>query len=138
VTDAAGRAYAVVAPTGTPGTAVVRAAVPGGKLSAVFALTADIPAYLVRLTDYSFVSAQNGSTNPAVDTIPAGTRMVWLLTPFDYDSHRVISTGSPAFPNTPDFPYSGQSTVSVTFTTPGRYDYADFYFPTKTGIVVVK
>lgn len=136
-TDSGGRTYAVVAPTGTPGTAVVRAALTGG-LSATFALTVDVPGYLVRLTNYRFVSAQNGSTQPAVDTIPAGATMVWLLTPFDYDSHRIVSVGLPTFPSTPDFPYSGQSTVSVTFATPGKYRYADFYYPTITGIIVVK
>ena len=38
-----------------------------------------------------------------------------------------------------DFPYyANPSTVSVTFTTPGTYHYADPYFPSVTGIVVVQ
>jgi plastocyanin len=139
-TDAGGRSAAIVEPSGTVGAAVVRAALPGGAPSVDFTLTIGPPEWAVALNtngSYAFVSAQNNSSSPAVDTIPAGRTMKWTLEPFDYDQHGVVSVGSPSFERV-DFPYGNPSTVSVTFTTPGTYHYADPYYPGVTGIVVVQ
>jgi plastocyanin len=138
-TNATGLSTTIVKPTGTAGNAIVRAAVPGIATSADFALTISPPASDVVLhtfPDYKFVSSQNGSTDPAVDTIPVGATMTWTLE-FDYDNHGVRSVGSPSFTGG-DFPYANPSTVSVTFTTPGRYSYNDPYHPTATGVVLVR
>jgi hypothetical protein len=143
-TDAQGRATAVLAPSGPSGHAVVRAALPGGGASTDFALTVAPPSFGVVLhtggiltsAPFSFVSSQNGTTRPAVDTLPAGGTMIWTLQ-FDYDLHGVAAVGAPTFQGG-DFPYANPSTISVTFTAPGTYHYADPYNPTATGTVVVQ
>ena len=141
LTDAAGNSAAVVAPGGTTGDAIVRAALPGGAASTDFTVTVAPPAFGVMLATsggigpIGFVSSQNG-TRPAVDTIPAGRTMIWTLE-FDYDLHAVASVGTPAFQGG-EFPYALPSTVSVRFTTPGTYHYADPHHPEATGIVVVQ
>jgi plastocyanin len=138
-TDAMGRSYAIVSPSGTPGEAVVRSALPGVGKSTQFALSISPVTYDVVLHTsgpFAFVSSQNGSRNPAVDTIPAGRTMTWTLQ-FDYDLHGVAPVGTPTFQGG-DFPYANPSTVSVTFATPGTYHYADRYTPLVTGIVVVR
>ena len=109
-----------------------------------FAFTISPPAYDVLLHTpgaltngpFAFISSQNHTTSPAVDTIPAGRTMTWTLE-FDYDQHGVASVGQPAFEGG-DFPYTAVPTISVTFTTPGTYHYADPYWPGTTGIVVVQ
>ena len=138
-TDAAGRSVSLIAPTGTAGSAVVRAALPGLGLSTDFALTVEVPTFEVLLsTSYplAFVSSQNASRSPAVDTIPAGRTITWTLR-FDYDQHGVAPVGLPTFQRE-DFPYANPSTISVTFDTPGTYHYADPFNPDVTGIVVVQ
>ena len=81
-------------------------------------------------------SRENGSS-PAVDTIPAGRTIVWTLE-FDYDLHGVAPVGDPTFQGGGDFPYANPSTISVTFSAPGTYHYADPYNPNATGVVVVR
>jgi hypothetical protein len=96
-TDAAGRSAAVLAPNGTVGGAVVRAALPGGTPAVTFTLTvAPSTPYVVIVRTPNgnsppdaFLSAQNGTTNPAVDTIPAGATMEWRVEPWDYLSSMV-------------------------------------------------
>jgi plastocyanin len=138
-TDSAGRSSSVVTPTGATGPAVVRGALPGVGASTDFALTILSPTFEVVLFThgaFAFVSSQNGSRSPAVDTIPAGQTMRWTLQ-FDYDVHGVAPVGMPTFTGG-DFPYATPSTVSVTFATPGTYHYTDPYNPAVTGIVVVQ
>jgi len=137
-TDASGWSVCDVAPTGAPGTAVVRAALPSGQ---AFDDTLSVtgPVWEVALvTDWpgGFHSLQN-NTMPAVDTVPVGTTVRWVLSPFDYDTHSVTSEGTPAFTGGGDFPYANPSTVSVTFTAPGTYRYKDAYYGA-TGTVVVQ
>jgi plastocyanin len=139
LTDAAGRSSSTIAPSGPTGDALVRAALPGAGLAADFPLTIGPPTTQVVLrttSDFAFVSQQNGSSHPAVDTIPVGRTVEWTLE-FDYDLHGVKSTGSPAFAGG-DFPYANPSTISVTFPNPGTYHYADPHYPTATGVVVVQ
>jgi plastocyanin len=66
-----------------------------------------------------FVSAHNGSTNPAVDTIPAGSTVTWTWS--GGLPHDIRSVGSPTFAN------SGVNTSpakhTATFATPGTYRY---------------
>lgn len=137
VTDAAGRSASTIAPSGGTGGALVRAALPGGG-AADFTLSVEPKLFEVllrTLSGYSFISLQNHSSGPAVDTIPAGRTMEWTLE-FDYDLHGVASVGTPAFQGE-DFPYYVPR-VSVRFDTPGTYHYADPYHPTATGILVVR
>jgi hypothetical protein len=136
-TDATGRSASTIAPSGGTGDALVRAALPRVG-AADFALSVEPKLFEVLLRTsgaYSFISLQNHSSGPAVDTIPAGRTMEWSLE-FDYDIHGVASVGTPAFQGA-DFPYYGP-TVSVRFETPGTYHYADPYHPSATGILVVQ
>ena len=138
-TDLDGYATTSLRPAGTEGGALVRASLRGGGAVADFTVTVGPPQYLVMLVGLSFMSVQNGTTNPAVDTVPAGQTVQWLLGRSDYaDFHRLISVGTPTF-LVPGSSNSFPSTVSVTFTQPGTYDYADFYNPrTATGVIVVR
>jgi hypothetical protein len=136
-TDATGRSASTIAPSGQPGGALVRAALPGiGAADFTLSVEPKVFEVLLRtLSGYSFFSLQNHSSGPAVDTIPAGRTVSWTLE-FDYDLHGVASVGTPAFQGQ-DFPYYGP-TVSVRFDTPGTYHYADPYHPSVTGILVVQ
>jgi plastocyanin len=139
-TDADGVSSSIVGATGATGDAVVRATLPGVGAPADFALTVAAATFDVVLrTDgtFAFVSSQNGSTDPAVDTIPAGSTVRWALQFFDYDSHGVKPVGMPTFAGS-NFPYANPSALSVTFDTPGTYHYADPFNPDATGIVVVQ
>jgi len=139
-----GGAVAVVAPLGTLGEGIVRAALPGAR-SVDFALTvtpmAGYDVVLQASSGYAFQSMQNGTSGPAVDTIPVGATLTWELAPLgDYEGHGVISMGSPSFSGGGDFTYSGSlaPTVTATFSQPGSYTYRDPYFPDVTGVVVVQ
>jgi plastocyanin len=122
-------------PAGTEGVALVRASLDGTTAVADFTLTVGPPQYVVRLGSTAFISVQNSTKNPAVDTVPAGQTVVWLI---DYDyfqPHRVVSVGTPSF-RTP--PTSLSTRVTFAFTVPGTYRYGDFYNPDIQGILVVQ
>jgi len=138
MTDSEGLSTTVIDPTGEGGDAVVRAALSGTGLSVDFAITVAPASFDVRLSAsgaHSFVSAQNGSS-PAVDTIPAGRSVTWILD-FDYDQHAIAPVGQPEFLRQ-EFPYANPSTVTVAFPTPGTYQYTDPYVPGSAGTVVVQ
>jgi plastocyanin len=137
-TDANGLSTAEIDPTGEAGRVVVRATVAEGGQSVEFALTITAATFDVHLSAagaLSFTSGQNGS-RPAVDTIPAGRTVTWILN-FDYDQHAIESVGSPSFVGG-TFPYAYPSEVTVTFTTPGTYHYTDPYVPGSAGTLVVQ
>jgi plastocyanin len=124
--------------TGETGAAVVRAAMAGSGQSAEFSVKITAATFDVSLSAHgalSFVSAQNGSS-PAVDTIPAGRAVMWILQ-FDYDPHAIESVGQPGFTGG-TFPYAYPSIVTVTFATPGTYHYTDPYVPGSAGTLVVQ
>jgi plastocyanin len=146
-TNEVGTSYVSFRPVGTQGSALVRASLSGTAATADFNVTVGPARYLVLLNsgaDYgtglihtAFVSIQNSSTNPAVDTIPSGQTVVWML-PGGLAPHRVVSLGTPSFPDPGDPLPSADPTVSVTFTVPGTYQYADFYNAGATGTIVVQ
>jgi hypothetical protein len=139
-TDVDGYATTSLRPGGTEGGALVRASLRGGGAAADFSVTVGPPQYLVRLIGLSFMSVQNGTSTPAIDTVPAGQTVQWLLGSQDYPDglHRLISVGTPTFV-VPGSSNAFPSTVSVTLTQPGTYDYTDFYNPrTATGVIVVR
>jgi hypothetical protein len=137
LTDANGLSKAIIAPTGLPGAAKVEARLANAPAAADFSLTVTDPSYLVVLDPNvgAFISDKNGSM-PAVDTIPVGRSMTWLLSPFDYDYHNIVSVGTPSFVGGP-FPYASPSQVVVWFTVPGTYRYVD-EFTGYTGVIVVQ
>jgi plastocyanin len=69
-----------------------------------------------------FRSAHNGSQNPAVDTIAAGSTVTWAWNAAG--SHMIQSTGQPPsiFRNSVVM-NAANSTYAVTFNTPGTYTY---------------
>jgi len=70
----------------------------------------------------AFTSAHNGSSNPAVDTVAIGGTVTWTWTSTQGMAHSVQSLGSPTFASSAIMSGDGQ-TYSVTFTTPGTYQY---------------
>jgi plastocyanin len=69
-----------------------------------------------------FISAHNGTTNPAVDTVATGGTVTWTWTNAQGISHSVQSRGSTAFASSAIMSANGQ-TYAVTFPAPGVYQY---------------
>ena len=85
-------------------------------------------------TGIQFVSSHNATTNPAVDTITAGSTMTWTWS--GNLPHSVRSTGTPAF--TSSGVLTGAGSYSVTFTTAGTYKYdCGVHGAAMTGTIVV-
>jgi Copper binding proteins, plastocyanin/azurin family len=85
-----------------------------------------------------FRSQSNGTTNAAVDTIPAGATLTWTWTNTGNVSHSIQSLGSPIFRNSTILAGAG-STYQVTFKTPGVYLYdCAIHGMAMTGKVVVQ
>jgi plastocyanin len=85
-----------------------------------------------------FRSAQNGSQNPAVDTIAAGARVTWTWSAAG--SHSIQSTGIPPeiFRNSVVMSAAGSS-YSVRIFNPGTYTYdCAVHGAAMTGRIVVK
>ncbi|MFL5617560.1 MAG: plastocyanin/azurin family copper-binding protein [Gemmatimonadaceae bacterium] len=81
-----------------------------------------------------YVSAHNGSMNPAVDTIAAGSTMTWTWT--GALPHGVRSVGTPSF--TSSETHTGSGTYVATFTNPGTYRYdCSVHGQAMTGTIVV-
>jgi plastocyanin len=70
----------------------------------------------------NFLSAQNGTASPAVDTVAAGGTVTWTWSPLATNPHDVTSSGSPGFPSSTTtaqpFTYG-----PITLSTPGTYVY---------------
>ncbi|MDP2482637.1 MAG: hypothetical protein Q8W45_05110 [Candidatus Palauibacterales bacterium] len=129
-------------PIGEIGTAVVRAVLRGTGAYVDFTVTIGPPIPLVILDvddqyDRRFVSWANGSS-PAVDTLPVGGTMTWLLSYDPLQDHAISSVGEPSFAGG-HFGYGGDvHGVAATFTSPGVYLYEDPYSPGSSGTVVVQ
>jgi plastocyanin len=85
-----------------------------------------------------FTSSQNGSSNPAVDTVAVGGTMTWIwgANSSAYSGHSVQSQGSPSFASSA---VQSSGTYSVTFTTAGTYKYdCAVHGSAMTGTIVVR
>lgn len=81
-----------------------------------------------------YVSGHNGSMNPAVDTITAGTTVTWTWT--GTLPHGVRSVGTPSF--TSSETHTGSGTYVATFNTAGTYKYdCSVHGAAMTGTIVV-
>jgi len=81
-----------------------------------------------------YVSGRNGTMNPAVDTIVAGTTVTWTWT--GGLPHGVRSVGTPSFTSSPT--HTGSGTYVATFTNPGTYEYdCSVHGQAMTGRIVV-
>jgi plastocyanin len=84
-----------------------------------------------------FQSAHNGSQNPAVDTIAAGTTITWAWNAAG--SHSVQSTGTPGIFRNSVVMSSANARYTVTFNTPGTYTYqCGVHGAAMTGRIVVQ
>ena len=95
------------------------------------------PAGQVVVGNIFFRSAHNGSQNPAVDTIAAGSSVTWSWNAAG--SHSIQSTGTPnIFRNSVVMSASNSSYV-VTFQNPGTYTYdCGVHGSLMTGRIVVQ
>jgi len=85
-----------------------------------------------------FRSNHNGTANPAIDTVAAGTTLTWTWVNTGSISHSVASDGSPSFPSSAVVTGDGQ-TYSFTFTAPGTYEYdCAVHGSAMTGTIVVR
>lgn len=85
-----------------------------------------------------FRSEQNGSQDPAVDTVAAGGAVTWTWIGTGATSHSVRSEGPATFASSSILAGEGQ-TYSVTFDTPGTYQYdCEIHGDAMTGTVVVQ
>jgi plastocyanin len=81
-----------------------------------------------------YVSGHNGTMNPAVDTIVAGSTVTWTWT--GGLPHGVRSVGTPSFTSSPT--HTGSGSYVATFTTPGTYRYdCSVHGQAMTGTIVV-
>jgi plastocyanin len=95
------------------------------------------PVGQVTVGDTFFRSARNGSQNPAVDTIAAGSSVTWT---WNGGSHSIQSIGvSPAVFRNSVVLTGANSTYSVTFRKPGTYLYqCGVHGSAMTGSIVVQ
>jgi len=91
----------------------------------------------VAVGDIFFSSNHNGSANPAVDTVVAGTTVTWTWATTESLPHSVESLGSPSFTSSAIQTGPGK-TYRFTFTAPGTYQYDCAVHGTMmTGTIVV-
>ena len=94
------------------------------------------PVGAVTVGNTYFRSAHDGSQNPAVNTIAAGSTVTWTWNAAG--SHSIQSTGSPSFASS-GIMSASNSTYSVTFNTPGTYTYdCGVHGTAMTGRIVVQ
>jgi len=92
----------------------------------------------VAVGDIFFRSNHNGSANPAVDTVVAGTTVTWTWATTESLPHSVQSMGSPSFTSSAVQAGPGK-TYQVTFTAPGTYQYdCAVHGSAMTGTMVVR
>jgi plastocyanin len=85
-----------------------------------------------------FQSGKNGTQNPAIDTVAAGTMVTWTWTNTGSTAHSVESTGSPSFTSSAVQSGDGK-TYAFTFTTAGTYQYdCAVHGSAMTGRIVVQ
>jgi len=109
-----------------PGTATITVSVqtPDGVVTAGVAVTIGFPTVAdMTVQDFQF--------NPATVDIVAGGQVRWTWTGFA--SHSVTSTGSGPL----NSPTQASGTYTMTFPTPGRFDYFCKVHPFMTGTVIV-
>jgi plastocyanin len=96
------------------------------------------PVGAVTVGNLFFQSAHNGTTNPAVDTVPVGQAVTWTWTGTGSTTHSVESLGSPSFTSSNGITGNGM-VYTFTFTQPGTYRYECAFHPTiMSGTVVVQ
>jgi plastocyanin len=91
----------------------------------------------VTLGDIFFRSDNNGTSNPAVDTVAVNGTVTWTWDPSVTMSHSVQSVGTPAFTSSPIMNGAGTN-HQATFSTAGTYQYdCAVHGQLMTGTIVV-
>jgi plastocyanin len=91
----------------------------------------------VTLGDIFFQSDNNGTSNPAVDTVAVNGTVTWTWDPSVTMEHSVQSIGNPAFTSSPIMS-GGGTTHQAAFTTAGTYQYdCAVHGQLMTGMIVV-
>lgn len=135
VTDANGLAATTWTLGSTLGPVTARATLAGAGGSPLTFHALAIGGTGVTFGDTFFRSNHNGTDDPAVDTIPAGTSLTWTGTG---GTHTVRSQGSPSFNDSGNLVGNG-ATYTVTFPNPGTYQYdCEIHGGSMTGRVVVQ
>lgn len=95
------------------------------------------PAGHVVVGNIFFRSASNGSQNPAVDTIAAGSSVTWSWN--EAGSHSIQSTGTPNIFRNSVVMSAANSSYTVTFQNAGTYTYdCGVHGSLMTGRIVVQ
>ena len=95
------------------------------------------PAGHVVVGNIFYRSASNGSQNPAVDTIAAGSSVTWSWNAAG--SHSIQSTGTPSIFRNSVIMSAANSSYTVTFQNPGTYSYdCGVHGSLMTGRIVVQ
>lgn len=83
-----------------------------------------VPTADVSIIFDAFVSTKNGTQNPAIDTIAAGSKVRWTwVNPGPIGTHNIRpAAGSPTFSGSADLTGAGTK-FTATFANPGTYDY---------------
>lgn len=85
-----------------------------------------------------FRSGHNGTQNPAVDTVAAGTTVTWTWSSTGDTPHSVRSEEEPTFTSSNTLTGNGM-TYTFTFNTPGTYQYdCAIHGDAMTGTIVVQ
>jgi plastocyanin len=138
-TNAQGVATKSITAGGTTGAATVQATTAAVAGTVTFNLTITTAPINVSvggttLATYNFTSGHNGTSNPAVDTIPVGGAVKWTNTS---GTHSVASLGPPSFQSSGAL--SGNATYIVTFNAAGTYNYeCGIHGSLMTGRIVVQ
>lgn len=119
ISNTLGIAAKVVVAGATVGDAVVRATPEGFPDSRDFNLTVVLAPLGITFGNNFFESNRNATRDPAVDTTVVGHAVLWTGTG---GTHDVQSLGSPSFPSSATLAGVG-ATYTVTFDTPGTYQY---------------
>jgi plastocyanin len=133
VTDANGLAATAWTLGSEPGPQTARATVSGAGGSPLTFHASAIGGTGVAFGTNFFRSNRNGTQDPAVDTTNVGLAFTWNGVG---GSHTVRSQGTPSFDDSGTL--NGDDTYTVTFTTPGTYQYdCEIHGAQMTGRVVV-
>lgn len=91
----------------------------------------------ITVSNFAFRSDRNGTSNPAVDTVVAGTTVTWKWGSTGATPHTVQSKSTPGFASSAELVGFG-ATVAVTFPAAGTFQYDCALHPGMTGRIVVQ
>ena len=91
----------------------------------------------ITVSNFAFRSDRNATSNPAVDTVAAGTTVTWKWGSTGVTPHTVQSKGAPGFASSGELVGFGSS-YAVNFPTAGTFQYDCALHSGMTGRIVVQ